>query len=489
MRRSYNRIPMFFLLVFSLLTFLIGSVTEARHFFMAGFVGVWIASFYFVCRKSYFGACFLISFFTFLCGRLIFNWFNGSASLLAGAYITNTPRDGDVLPILWMMLISLLSFTFVMQVQGRARLKSNLPELKKTAFAPPETLALACALLFYFSIIMKLLVSGERMIFVLTTGYTDYYLSFSTKLPYLVGKIAALASPAFFAFLATNPKKNVLTPIMLLYLMDALVLMLAGQRNHIVRAIIICVAYLLLRNKREPEAKWLRRRHMVAFVALVPIGIVGLQAWGTLRNGEAFQISGIWDTISDFFSDQGSTSAVLYHGAAMQEQFPADTNYTFAAIVNFFRNNVITQFLFDFEIYASQTVELALYGNNYGATLAYLAIPNHYLAGITMGTSYIAEVFHDFGWVGLILINFLYAYLLKLLEQKLSARVSGGVWGKMLLLIFVNGIIYAPRNSVFTFLAEGINLTVLLFVILAILLSIVLAAGLKRIKRTKEDAT
>ena len=110
-------------------------------------------------------------------------------------------------------------------------------------------------------------------------------------------------------------------------------------------------------------------------------------------------------------------------------------------IFNFFTNNFLGKWLFNPVIYQGQTVELALNGNNYGATLFYLFNPKSYLAGNAMGTCYIAECLHDFGWVAAALVSCLYGYLLCTLDRALeknSRRIAS--WKTMILFLFADGI-------------------------------------------------
>ena len=198
----------------------------------------------------------------------------------------------------------------------------------------------------------------------------------------------------------------------------------------------------------------------------VPLLIVTLQVWGAMRNGVAFDFDGFGKSIVNFFQDQGTTSVVVYKGIELGDKLPKQTNYTVAPVVNFLVNNQITKLFYHATTYAQQTTELALYGNNFGAALTYVYIPHNYAIGIGMGSNYIIELFHDFGWIGVIVINIVYGTILKRLDTFFKVR-NNSPWKGMILLLFADGIIYAPRDSALSFITNGINFTVILYIFLA----------------------
>ena len=252
--------------------------------------------------------------------------------------------------------------------------------------------------------------------------------------------------------------------------MNSFIILLAGQRNLFVRAVLITFCYILLRNKWDSEEQWLSKKQFRMLLYSIPLFIIALQAWGTMRNGSSFYITGISETIKDFFRDQGTTSVVVYKGIDLKNNFPSEINYTFAPIINFLKNNQIIKTLFHTTSYAQQTTELALKGNNFGSTLTYLYVPYNYKTGIGMGSCYISEVFHDYGIIGVCLINILYGIVLVKLENYFS-QPTKSVFVGMILLLFADGIIYSPRNSAFSFLTNGINFTVFLFIFLIYFIS------------------
>lgn len=453
--------------------FLMGIVFDIRFLTMVSLFGLLGYSFFKLKTESYFGAMFLVSFFTFLCGRILINWIVGEKSLLTGAFIYGVgPDDKELVTTFILLFVSVIFFVLGVLIN-----RNTSHHTKSTNLYASLWLQKSCFIIFYITIFFELIVSAERFVFLYVGGsYTEYYTSFARILPTVVYKIAELNGPAFFAILAMAPEKKRIKPVLFLYLLDGFIVLLAGQRNQFVRAALIILCYALIRNKWDKKEKWFSKRTLRLLLILTPAFIVALQAWGTIRNGTVFNVDSILSTIQNFFQDQSSTSVVIYKGIELKESFPQNVNYTFSPIVNFFTNNQITKLFFNTVTYAQQSKELALFGNSYGASLTYMYIPHNYSMGIGMGTSYISEVFHDFGWIGIMLINFMYGLILSKLEMYFS-KGRNNIWLGMVLLLFADGILYAPRDSAMNFVVNGLNFTVLLFCFIAY----VLAEALKRI--------
>ncbi len=474
-----------FAMLFFICLYLLGIGLGKRDVFMLAFWGIFVSAIFIVTTKTLFGTAFLISFFVFLCGRLLVNWVKGSVSLLKGAFIYTEPSDQKAIMIISLLVLSIIAFTFgcLLKQDNSIERRNSSPNKQDKDNSISHIIEIMAICLFYISAIFSIMVSFEKVVFVHEYGYLEYYLSFKRNLPSFLYEIAELNKIAFFSALAMRFNKKKTIPIIIVYLFNAALLMLAGQRNHIVRALLIVVVYLLV--CRKLEGKKILTKLMALGLIIVGIGaVVGMQAWGSIRNNTTFKFTNIFDTIISFFSDQGSTLAVIYQGLELKDKFPDGVNYTFAPIVNFFTNNLFGKWIFDPVIYQGQTVDLALNGNNYGATLFYLFNPKSYLEGSAMGTCYIAECLHDFGWIAVALLNCLYGYLLCRLDREFEKNKSRiGSWKIMILFLFVDGILYAPRDSALGWVVNGLNFSVLIYILLVFIIPILYHKYKNRSKR------
>ncbi|WP_308576491.1 O-antigen polysaccharide polymerase Wzy family protein [uncultured Fusobacterium sp.] len=466
---SIRKIPgeIFIVILIFTIFFFLGNLFDMRWLLIMGLLGIFLFLFFILKKESYFATAFLISFFTFLLGRIIVNSFTGEKSLIYGSFIYDGPSDERLFNTLGLLLFSMITFGIGALCVPKTRFSIKFDKEKKN-----RLLEKSCITMFYITIIFSIIVSLERFIFVYRGGsYVNYYLFFSRILPSFIYKIAELNTPAFFSVLAFLPEKKKIKPIVIFYLFNAFIILLSGQRNSFVRAILFSFCYILLRNKNDKKEHWLSKTQFKLIIFILPIGIMCLQAWGVIRNGTSFNTTGIFEPIISFFRDQGTTSVVVYEGIELQNEFPIGINYTFAPIINFLKNNQITRLFYHFPVYAQQTVDLALYGNNFGATLTYLYKPHNYLIGIGMGSCYISELFHDFGWLGVGVINILYGILLVSTERYLS-KTKKLPWLGMILLLFIDEILYSPRSSALDFLTNGINFTVIFYIFITYILTI-----------------
>jgi len=169
-------------------------------------------------------------------------------------------------------------------------------------------------------------------------------------------------------------------------------------------------AYCLFRNTTDEE-KWVKKKHIIVLCIAAPISIVLLSLWNFWRSGMTAHYYGFWNEFINFFTTQGGSIKIIGYEKQLHNLLP-DTNisYTFGPIINWYKygfiGNIISMLAGqEFVKYAGNTIGSALYGNNLGATITYLVMPNNYLSGVGMGTQYIAELYSDFEYAGVIIFN------------------------------------------------------------------------------------
>jgi len=131
-----------------------------------------------------------------------------------------------------------------------------------------------------------------------------------------------------------------------------------------------------------------------------------------LRYGEDVEGGSLLDMACRFLSQQGSSITVL----KLQKELEGDplgcTSLYYT--LHYLRGNIITRHFFDFplEYYTGRTVEAALHTNCLADYIMYKVDANDFFAGYGLGTSYIAELNHDLGLVGVALGSAVYGFLL-----------------------------------------------------------------------------
>ncbi len=321
---------------------------------------------------------------------------------------------------------------------------------------------------FYILSIFSIIINGEKAIFVMNTTYLSYYTEYSSRLPSIFSNLAAVSEFAFYVFLGTMPqKKQCIRPI-IWYLAISVMSLGYGQRNGFVMSLVFVVVYFTIRHNMGGE-KWISRRVAIISILAVPFFVSALYAFNYTRSNQEIEVSGIGKQIIAFFDQQSSSSKIIGYGYKFKESIKENgVNYSLSQITNIITQNGVFRALFNTRTYSGRTAESALLGTNYGNAITYKVMPYNYLAGIGMGTSYVAEAYHDFGYIGLILVNMLYGYLLAIFQRKKYSIITNKSHPYLtgIILMGLTYILYAPRSIVFGFISQTITLTTLLSVII-----------------------
>lgn len=407
---------------------------------------------------------FLFSLFTFLMGGFLLNIGNEE-------YFSVYSHEGYLhiaKCLLFCMAFSSISYDFFCArkcndtIKIEKKDKLNVLRIRKSAM-----------LIFYFFSIFSVIVNGEKVLFVRSNTYLQYYTEYDSSLPSVFGNLASVSEIAYYVFMATMPsKKQCAKPTILFLLINAMSLGY-GQRNGFVVSFLFVVIYYAIRNKLDGET-WITKRAVIITLIATPFLISALYAFNYVRSGQEVKVSGIGNQILAFFDEQSVSSKVVGYGYEYKASIKENgVNYLFSQLTNIITQNVVVQKIFGTVGYTGNTINNALYGSNFGHAITYKVMPANYLQGIGMGTSYVAETYHDFGYFGVVLINVLYGALLSLFQKKRFVNLVNKAHPYIvaLLLMGLSNIIYAPRNITFGFISQTLTLTTLIAIFMIYLLS------------------
>lgn len=402
---------------------------------------------------------FSISFFTFLLGKYLFEMLDGV-------------RWWDIFPenvmvyTLLSIYISLLFifigsflFEFLIKVaRNTYNTKVSKEDLSDNTDLKNNIRKIS-RFMFYITFLFALLVSIEKALYVQSNGYIALYSDFSSRLPFWVRKIAETNIIFLFIYLSTFPKKNESKTILFLYIIYLFLTLLSGVRGTFVSGLFVLMIYAIYRDKRyrEIDVKWMGMKEKVSITFGAPFLIIFLSVYNFIRSKIPVSEFSFFQEIVNFFKTQGGSVNVISLGKLYESQLPpTNQNYTFGSIINYFTRGTIARLFTNLSPLKGNTVEMALYGNNFGATITYLVIPEYYLSGGGLGTQYIAEVYADFGYIGVILFNFVLGCLLSWIPCVLFKKWWMFVLGMSICFYF---IIPMPRDSATTFIGAFLSLT------------------------------
>lgn len=389
---------------------------------------------------------FLIAFFVFLMGREILDVFNMHTIVSVFKPKINIHAE----QLLLLSLISLIIGYFVSN-----RLKRNMAPNIESRYENPLIIQIRdiSSLIFYCSLLLSVIQLLDIGRYMISHGYLATYTSYSSSLPYLLVKLADVTPISFWIYLSTMPCKKAVDKHSIIFIFYLAMTLLTGKRFAFVAGLLVLFAYYIMRNTIKCEGKkWVKRSTIFICVLSIPVAAVGLYFFNTLRFGNSVDGISIRDAFTDFFYSQGVSINVIKY-ADMYELNP-DKKYMFSSTLTFLQKNIFARML-DIQSYSGNTVENALFGNSMAHAMSYLLYGNRYLNGRGIGSCYIAEAFHDFGYLGVIAVNFVYGIIL----SRFFDFRKKGVFTGAISLILLNSLLYSPRGSADGFVADMVDFT------------------------------
>lgn len=401
-----------------------------------------------------------VSFFVFLLGReLLEQYFhharddNFTEQVIFHTYLS-----------MWLALISVwFAFAFF---SFKKRKMIYIPHIDK-ALAGLYVLRIRrySKLVFYITYPFAMICNGIIAFFVAKMGYYSYYTDFSGILAaspvlYLLSKIELITSAAFCVFLATFPSKHEFKMPCMAYLLYIFLTLGSGQRSGFLLGLLILFVFITIMQGIRPWENWFKRKYMYYAFLCVPI----IAVFGALFN--VWRFDGDWsnfdisESFTSFFYQQGVTSYVIKRAYEMEAVIPSGVLYCLE-----FLHSGIPARLFGIEVFNGNTIEHALYGNSFTHALGYTVLGKAYLNGAGTGSSYIAELYFDFGYIGVVIGSALYGWMFSLVTKGLYS----GVFARSLLFIVISQLLWAPRaayTAFLSFLFAPSTVAMLLFIFL-----------------------
>ena len=326
----------------------------------------------------------------------------------------------------------------------------------------------------YFFSIFALSLTIEKAIFVQATGYVEYYTTYTSVLPPFFHRFEALYETSLYLFLATFPRWKECRIPLLLYFLIGLFSLGYGQRNGFVLNTLFLCIYFSIRHLYKvygDSEVWVNKKRILSLFIAAPFLVFFLYSYGSTRvDSEAKNYNNPINNTLAFFAQQGGSVRIIGYEKDFSDKgiFPKDVPpYTFGYIIDLYQQNALFKALNIYPTYKAQTVDLAMKGHNFGNTITYLYDSRYYFAGMGLGSCYIAEVHHDFGIIGVFIINLIYGLLFSLLYR----YALNNTWYLFLCFLTIMNILYAPRSGALLFINNLLAPTFLIFILIIYLLT------------------
>ena len=305
-----------------------------------------------------------------------------------------------------------------------------------------------------FAVISKFLVGT----FVASRGITDYYTDYSEYLIgnsfyYLISKIELMMPVVWCIYLASCPSKKKLKWPLILYVFYLVISLGSGQRSTFMLGILFLFIYFMYRQGLNPEEVWVTRKIIFLGVLSLPLLAVFGSFYSIWREGGDLATMNMAKGFIEFFYDQGVTSNVMKRAYIYKDQIPSNQIY----VLEFLHSGILARLL-GIPVYHGNNIEHAMYGGSFTHTLGYVVMGNAYLAGRGTGTCYISELYQDMGYVGILLGNIIYAYLIAKIANKQDDKT---LFLSSVRFMIITQLLWAPRGSFTGFITQNIAPTTL----------------------------
>ena len=300
------------------------------------------------------------------------------------------------------------------------------------------------------------LVILEKVRYVLSFGYAGMLVEQESHLPSIVIIFSVLFEYTVYLFLATLPSKPESFVVVGLYVFYSISNLVGGDRGECVMALFVIIYYYFLRNRLyKGSSVWIGRKGIWSLVLAAPLAAILLFSIAFLRDSKDVNENQTGLLVGGFFYQQSASMNVIACAYEDEDKLPKGKLYSIGPIIDYVRINYISRLVFGIKPYSLGSHDLATKGNSLDSAITYLEAPGFYEKGGGMGSSFIAEAFHDFGYVGIVFYSLLYGFVL----ASIPKWNSKNIWLSVIALVFLKYIMYAPRARATAFIASAASVS------------------------------
>lgn len=306
---------------------------------------------------------------------------------------------------------------------------------------------------FYISAVCAVLCNMEQFVYIRSSDYLSLYTNFTSQLPRIIRVIGNMYITFYAVYLATCPKKKKCILTITIFLFITFSILLTGDRGTFIINIAITLVYIFWRQYRDKKI-WIPTKVIIISIISAPLVIAFMSYFVYLREGVDVGEKDIFNQFLRFFKSSGNSVDILGYGKQYENKLP-QSMYSFGEFIDYIKYNPITQKLFKFDNVSQYTKEYAMNMHSYAHVISYYISGEKYLLGHGKGSAYIAEVYHDFGYLGLIVFNAFYAMLL----AGINKVANFGPIKLAVVFISIRIMFYIPRGAAILPISYVLNIT------------------------------
>lgn len=296
----------------------------------------------------------------------------------------------------------------------------------------------------------------------------------SASAPLPVRTFEELFAFAVLAYLAARPKLRPALLVCVLYVGVGALTLQTLSRSEFILSLIIAILYLYYRQVTLGEKIFTVGR-VAALAAFAPFILTAMNQLAAQRGRGSETGNGVLGSSLEFIYSQGVSIKVVVFTTDMQQRLDMDRVYSLGPLTETFLN--FKALIFGADQLSGQTATRAIEGHQLSHAISYAIAPVDYLNGVGYGSSFVAELWTDFGIPGIVGGSMIYGILL----VRSQALLGKGFLASFITLLLLRGVMFTPRASYVYPISELLSpASILAFVILASLVA-VLQLGRKRV--------
>lgn len=364
----------------------------------------WMCVFFVNNIKEYYLQCVMMfSFFLFLIDRPLIGFLRGYAWWEAYPSAIHT--------VLTMIAILLVTFWGGSLFAKRTANKKSLNICKNKIDIFNNALVKCGTVVAYILAIgCKCYVEFRQYVELRNQDYTAMYLGLNLKFPFYVSVLSGISFFLLAVVLSYNFSKIKSFLFLALYVLSGSFDFLLGNRTSLMAKILFAVIYYCIRHfATDRKEVWFGKIEKTLIYVMIPISIIGLGIMNYSRSDESIEQQSVVGIISDFFYKQGTTFDTVCQGISLTEQLREENNlYTLGPIQDYLNDSTLGQVIFGTTpIPDGNNGIRAKKGHDLSHHLSYHVLGEKYLEGHGRGSSFILEIYMDFGYIGLVIGGFL----------------------------------------------------------------------------------
>lgn len=403
--------------------------------------------------KEYVVLCFfLLCYFSFLIGAYL--------SIFSGTYAYEFPNDVEIFTIDMLYLSLVLIWTgckTTKYIKFKFSSRGNSLDLLKTengkfVFKKPSFI------LFWITFPFYLIEILNQVSYVRIYGYLEYYRTYQYVSSFV--HYGSIACVFFFSlYLACFPHKRQAIFPLSAYLIANMISILGGKRTNMVVAMVFIIFYFLYRDRVGDEEIWFKRSYVKFIIIATPILMSFLGYWAYYRTDTIESGKSILDYLMGFISSNGSSGRIIGYTYQLKDTLRSlgSHSYTFGFFIRTFGggNTALT------------SAAIAQSGTSLGASITSMKAAHIFNIGGGFGTCYIAELWIDFGILGVVIYNLILGMVL----TKIGNLKTGDTFKLVLAFYVIQKFFILPRSEALCMITDFFSRLFLLLLVGCVLIA------------------